>query len=61
MTINLEDLERIPEDGENWALFLPSNPLDPSTKDMACTYERPPTVNESIGFIKIFCVKLEQS
>ncbi len=59
ITINKESTTRIPIAGENWIIKIPKNPLYEDVLSNF-TYERPPENNDSIGFVKIYLVAIEQ-
>ena len=62
VTLRRTSLERIPVDGERWLVKIP---LNPSTTDTLVSFILDPTRSiedgQSIGFIRLYLIKAEQS
>jgi hypothetical protein len=58
--LRISSLTRVPIDGENWAIKIPESP---STTATLVTYllDKPIMHGKSIGFIKLYLTKSEQS
>lgn len=60
VTLRLSSLERVPLDGEKWAVKIP---ISPSTTADLKTFlmERPTEPQNSIGFIRLYLMEMDQS
>ena len=62
IVIALSSLERIPAAGEKWGIKFPLDPTDPDTLSYYLfTGDRAPEGGNSLGFIRIYPFKVEQS
>ncbi len=62
VTIRLASLTRIPENGEKWVVKLPESP-DPGAQlvSYALSPDKTMKFNRSIGFVRMYLQKIEQS
>ena len=60
VSLRISSLTRVPAAGENWAVRIPQNPDEDGT---LVTYilDKPPVHCRSIGFIKLYLTKPDQS
>jgi hypothetical protein len=59
VTLRLSSLERVPLDGEKWAVQIPITP-DPAADKVTFYLERPSEEGGSIGFIRLYLMATEQ-
>ena len=59
VSIPFGQLDRIPKKGEKWVIKIPET-ISSSTL-ISCTYERPPERNDSMGYITLRLIRIEQS
>ncbi len=60
VTVRRSSLDRIPIAGENWFVKIPSTPAVAAAKENYLL-ERPPEGGRSIGYIRLYLMKAEQS
>lgn len=60
VTLRLSSLSRVPVEGEKWSVKIPSAPSSTATTE---TYflERPSEDGKSIGFIRLYLMKVSQT
>ena len=62
VVLRRSSLERVPVAGEKWLVKIPIDPVEGSTiDDFIIDPTRPPEGGRSIGFIRLYLRKAEQS
>lgn len=61
VTLRRSVLHRVPAPGENWLVEIPVSPVDPAMVQMVLSPVRPPEGGGSIGFIRLYLQRVEQS
>ena len=62
VVIVLSSLSRVPQPGERWIINIPLSPLNPDIlSPYMITADRPPEGGESLGFVRIYPGKADQS
>ena len=62
VTLRRSSLTRVPEPGENWSVKIPIDPSTTATlQNFVLDKARPPEGGRSIGFIRLYLTKAEQS
>jgi hypothetical protein len=60
VTLRVSSLTRVPADGENWKVSIPTSPDRTATKE-TFLLERPSEDGRSIGFIRLYLIRPRQS
>lgn len=61
VTLRRSSLERIPADGEKWAVLIPIDPDPEADKKEFIFYARPAEGGRAIGYIRIYPQEAEQA
>jgi len=62
VVIRRSSLSRVPEPGEKWLVKVPTSPLDgAATEDFIIDATRSPEGGKSLGFIKLYLRRVQQS